>query len=145
MRYGRIRGHRSTRKHGNLHIRELRLGRLRIQTSEYKPLNTDTITPTTTTTMTIQHDFDDDAGTPFTRTEFKCCGRYWSSRRDFNRHMRSKRGEKPFPCDKCGKAFCDVDNLRKHFRAKHTEEKYVCSHTTCNYTSNYLCNKHRHM
>lgn len=52
------------------------------------------------------------------RLRFKCpfCTHTVKRRADLKRHLRCHTGERPYPCEACGKRFTRLEHLRNHFQ-----------------------------
>lgn len=52
------------------------------------------------------------------RMRFKCpfCTHTVKRRADLKRHLRCHTGERPYPCEACGKRFTRLEHLRNHFQ-----------------------------
>ncbi|NXV77104.1 ZBT8A protein, partial [Atlantisia rogersi] len=70
------------------------------------------------------------------RMRFKCpfCTHTVKRRADLKRHLRCHTGERPYPCEACGKRFTRLEHLRNHFQTIHQAGKLICrkckSHVT---------------
>ncbi|NXJ05628.1 ZBT8A protein, partial [Odontophorus gujanensis] len=62
------------------------------------------------------------------RTRFKCpfCTHTVKRRADLKRHLRCHTGERPYPCEACGKRFTRLEHLRNHFQTIHQAGKLIC-------------------
>uniref|UniRef100_A0A8C3Y4Z8 Zinc finger and BTB domain-containing protein 8A n=1 Tax=Catharus ustulatus TaxID=91951 RepID=A0A8C3Y4Z8_CATUS len=54
------------------------------------------------------------------RMRFKCpfCTHTVKRRADLKRHLRCHTGERPYPCEACGKRFTRLEHLRNHFQTE---------------------------
>ncbi|NWH80523.1 ZBT8A protein, partial [Piaya cayana] len=59
---------------------------------------------------------------------FKCpfCTHTVKRRADLKRHLRCHTGERPYPCEVCGKRFTRLEHLRNHFQTIHQAGKLIC-------------------
>ncbi|KFV38949.1 Zinc finger and BTB domain-containing protein 8A [Tyto alba] len=62
------------------------------------------------------------------RMRFKCpfCTHTVKRRADLKRHLRCHTGERPYPCEVCGKRFTRLEHLRNHFQTIHQACKLIC-------------------
>uniref|UniRef100_A0A8C5LU42 Zinc finger and BTB domain-containing protein 8A n=1 Tax=Leptobrachium leishanense TaxID=445787 RepID=A0A8C5LU42_9ANUR len=59
---------------------------------------------------------------------FKCpfCTHMVKRKADLKRHLRCHTGERPYPCQACGKRFTRLEHVRSHYRTIHEAGKPVC-------------------
>ncbi|XP_071432678.1 zinc finger and BTB domain-containing protein 8A-like isoform X2 [Pithys albifrons albifrons] len=62
------------------------------------------------------------------RMRFQCpfCTHTVKRRADLKRHLRCHTGERPYPCEACGKRFTRLEHLRNHFQTIHQAGKLIC-------------------
>ncbi|NWT95541.1 ZBT8A protein, partial [Urocynchramus pylzowi] len=67
------------------------------------------------------------------RMRFKCpfCTHTVKRRADLKRHLRCHTGERPYPCEACGKRFTRLEHLRNHFQTIHQAGKLICRKCKC--------------
>ncbi|NXH14303.1 ZBT8A protein, partial [Bucco capensis] len=70
------------------------------------------------------------------RMRFKCpfCTHTVKRRADLKRHLRCHTGERPYPCEVCGKRFTRLEHLRNHFQTIHQAGKLICRKCKCHVT-----------
>ncbi|EPY87796.1 hypothetical protein CB1_000220017 [Camelus ferus] len=62
------------------------------------------------------------------RKKFKCPYCSFSAMHQciLKRHMRSHTGERPYPCEICGKKFTRREHMKRHTLVHSKDKKYVC-------------------
>uniref|UniRef100_A0A8D0FXE6 Zinc finger and BTB domain-containing protein 8A n=1 Tax=Strix occidentalis caurina TaxID=311401 RepID=A0A8D0FXE6_STROC len=66
----------------------------------------------------VECDAENDTDHDLPRMRFKCpfCTHTVKRRADLKRHLRCHTGERPYPCEACGKRFTRLEHLRNHFQ-----------------------------
>uniref|UniRef100_A0A8C9F781 Zinc finger and BTB domain containing 8A n=1 Tax=Pavo cristatus TaxID=9049 RepID=A0A8C9F781_PAVCR len=66
----------------------------------------------------LMHDLCSPITDDLPRLRFKCpfCTHTVKRRADLKRHLRCHTGERPYPCEACGKRFTRLEHLRNHFQ-----------------------------
>ena len=58
--------------------------------------------------------------------ECKMCGKRFLSQKDYNLHMNSHTGDKPYICSICDRGFTTPTNLKQHKYIHETEKRFQC-------------------
>ena len=56
---------------------------------------------------------------------FGDCVKRFKSQKELDIHLRKHRGEKPYGCSECDKAYAIRQDLRLHIRTQHTGKSYT--------------------
>lgn len=54
------------------------------------------------------------------------CGKIFSHKGDFNKHLRKHTGEQPFECPQCNRKFAHTSNLARHLRVHSGDKPFYC-------------------
>ncbi|XP_032304827.1 zinc finger and BTB domain-containing protein 8A-like isoform X3 [Coturnix japonica] len=94
------------------------------QTSEFMELKAEELYSSVPTVLGVMSSWNED----LPRMRFKCpfCTHTVKRRADLKRHLRCHTGERPYPCEACGKRFTRLEHLRNHFQTIHQAGKLVC-------------------
>ncbi|XP_067389989.1 zinc finger and BTB domain-containing protein 8A-like isoform X2 [Emydura macquarii macquarii] len=89
----------------------------------YMDLKADEMYTSMPTILGVMGDWHEDL--PMMR--FKCpfCTHTVKRRADMKRHLRCHTGERPYPCEACGKKFTRLEHLRSHFQRIHQAGKRI--------------------
>ncbi|XP_021231112.1 zinc finger and BTB domain-containing protein 8A-like isoform X2 [Numida meleagris] len=95
------------------------------QTSEFMELKAEELYTSVPTVLGVMSSWNED---DLPRMRFKCpfCTHTVKRRADLKRHLRCHTGERPYPCDACGKRFTRLEHLRNHFQTIHQAGKLIC-------------------
>ncbi|XP_065600744.1 zinc finger and BTB domain-containing protein 8A-like isoform X2 [Cyrtonyx montezumae] len=95
------------------------------QTSELMELKAEELYNSVPTVLGVMSSWNED---DLPRMRFKCpfCTHTVKRRADLKRHLRCHTGERPYPCEACGKRFTRLEHLRNHFQTIHQAGKLIC-------------------
>ena len=65
--------------------------------------------------------------------ECEFCGRLFASRSDYEPHLRTHTGDRPFLCPSCPFRASTKDKLNRHKEKEHDKVMYICN--TCDYSA----------
>lgn len=62
------------------------------------------------------------------RKQMKCahCGKIFTHKGDYNKHLRKHTGVQPFACTVCDRKFATTSNLQRHLRIHSGNRPFVC-------------------
>ncbi|XP_069731554.1 zinc finger and BTB domain-containing protein 8A-like [Phaenicophaeus curvirostris] len=95
------------------------------RTSEFMELKAEELYTSMPTILGVMSSWNED---DLPRMRFKCpfCTHTVKRRADLKRHLRCHTGERPYPCEVCGKRFTRLEHLRNHFQTIHQAGKLIC-------------------
>ncbi|XP_042649845.1 zinc finger and BTB domain-containing protein 8A isoform X2 [Tyto alba] len=95
------------------------------RTPEFMELKAEELTTSVPAILGIMGSWNED---DLPRMRFKCpfCTHTVKRRADLKRHLRCHTGERPYPCEVCGKRFTRLEHLRNHFQTIHQACKLIC-------------------
>ncbi|XP_069113038.1 zinc finger protein ZFAT-like [Argopecten irradians] len=83
-------------------------------------------------TMDIFHKMRETFGTE----ECEYCGKLYYNKVDFDTHLRTHTGDKPFPCNICGYRGLTKENLARHKEKEHEKLTFPCKECNNEYVAN---------
>ncbi|XP_051494032.1 zinc finger and BTB domain-containing protein 8A-like [Apus apus] len=95
------------------------------RTPEFMELKAEELYTSMPTILGVMSSWNED---DLPRMRFKCpfCTHTVKRRADLKRHLRCHTGERPYPCEACGKRFTRLEHLRNHFQTIHQAGKLIC-------------------